>query len=141
MDRLAHPCTSGHTAQHIILPGGLPHSAGAVQGVRAGTAAQAGGRRPAGLCLQSSSARGHVSDLQPHATSPRAQQDGHLQEGVNGKGAKSSPAERGWGILVGDKWDMSWQCGLAAQKAKRLLGCIISSVASRSREGMLPLCS
>ena len=54
---------------------------------------------------------------------------------------ESSPEKKDWGILVGDKWDMSRQCGLAAQKAKHLLGCITSSVASRSREGMLPLCS
>jgi len=37
--------------------------------------------------------------------------------------------------------DMSWQGVLAAQKASHILGCIKSSVASRSREGILPLCS
>ena len=41
---------------------------------------------------------------------------------------------------MGDEWDMSRQCALAAQKAKRLLGCVPSSVASRPTEGMLPLC-
>ncbi|KAK4812294.1 LOW QUALITY PROTEIN: hypothetical protein QYF61_014080 [Mycteria americana] len=52
-----------------------------------------------------------------------------------------SPAEKDCGIVVSDKWDMSRQCELAAHKSKHLLGCITSSMASRSREGMLPLSS
>jgi len=36
---------------------------------------------------------------------------------------------------------MSQQCVLAAQKANHFLDCIKSSMASRSREGILPLCS
>jgi len=34
----------------------------------------------------------------------------------------------------------NWMCARAAQKANHTLGCIASSVASRVREGILPLC-
>jgi len=57
------------------------------------------------------------------------------------EGMESSPAEKELEVLVDEKLDRSRPCVVAAQKVSCALGCISSSVGSRLREGILPLCS
>ena len=54
---------------------------------------------------------------------------------------ENSYVERDLGVLVDNKLTMNHQCALVTKKASGILRCIKKSVASRSREVLLPLYS
>ena len=54
---------------------------------------------------------------------------------------ENSLAKKDLGVLVDTKLKMKQQCALAAKAANVILGCIRMSVASRSKEVILPLYS
>jgi len=86
-----------------------------------------------GLCELHEIQQGQVQDM--------GQSNPWYQYRLGDKGIEARLAKQDLGVLVEEKLSMSWQCALATQKANHILGCIKSSVASRSREGILPLCS
>lgn len=53
---------------------------------------------------------------------------------------ESCPVQEELGIFIDEKLAMSRQCALVGKKANCILGCIKTSMASRSRELILLLC-
>ena len=52
---------------------------------------------------------------------------------LNKEGLESSPEEKDLGVLIDERFSISWKYTLAAQKANCILGCIKRSMTSRLR--------